>query len=115
MPAPDKAVGINRESKIFLWHVPARVQGEWRVETTLAGAPVDTLALTQRYQFFAGTLGAGAVQEGRARGAQVEFTVAGSGPLAGRYDGTAEGTAISGRVVRADGASGTWRAVRLQR
>jgi hypothetical protein len=112
MPAPDKAVGISRESKVFLWIVPARVQGEWRVETTLPGAPATTLALRQRYQHFEGTLGGAALQGGKANGANVAFTVAGAGPLAGRYEGTAAGEAITGRVARADGTAGTWRAVR---
>jgi hypothetical protein len=115
MPAPDKAVGTSRESKVFLWYVPARVQGQWRVETTLAGAPAATLVLTQRYQFFEGTLETGAVQGGRAQGPQVGFTVAGATPFAGRYDGTADGGAIAGRVMRADGTTGTWRAVRMER
>jgi hypothetical protein len=112
MPAPDKAVGITRESKVFLWVVPARVRGDWHVATTLPGAQAGTLRLQQRYQSFEGTLDAGAVQGGRARGAQVEFTVTGPTALAGRYEGTVEGESISGRVVRADGAAGTWRAVR---
>jgi hypothetical protein len=112
MPAPDKAVGITRESKVFLWVVPARVRGDWHVATTLPGAQAGTLRLQQRYQSFEGTLDAGAVQGGRARGAQVEFTVTGPTALAGRYEGTAEGESISGRVVRADGTAGTWRAVR---
>jgi predicted O-methyltransferase YrrM len=112
MPAPDKAVGISRESKVFLWIVPARVQGEWRVETTLPGAQSATLALRQRYQFFEGTLGTGILQEGRASGTGLAFTVAGATPFAGRYEGTVEGNAISGRVLRADGTAGTWRAAR---
>ena len=112
LPAPDKAVGISRESKVFMWIVPPRVNGNWRVETTLPGAPSATLALRQRYQFFEGTLDAGALQGGRASGTSVAFTVAGATPFAGRYEGTAEGHAISGRVVRADGTAGTWRAVR---
>jgi hypothetical protein len=112
MPAPDKAVGITRESKVFLWVVPARVRGDWHVATTLPGAQSGALRLQQRYQFFEGALDAGVVQAGRARGAQVEFTVTGPTALAGRYEGTAEGESISGRVVRADGTAGTWRAVR---
>ncbi|HSD44223.1 MAG TPA: class I SAM-dependent methyltransferase [Burkholderiales bacterium] len=112
MPAPDKAVGISRESKVFMWIVPARVQGEWRVETTLPGAQAGALRLKQRYQFFEGALDAGAVEGGRATGTSLAFTVAGPTPLAGHYEGTADGNAISGRVVRADGTSGTWRAVR---
>jgi SAM-dependent methyltransferase len=112
MPAPDKAVGISRESKVFLWIVPARVQGEWRVETTLPGAPAGKLALRQRYQFFEGSLDGAALQGGKASGASVAFTIAGGGPLAGRYEGTAADNAIAGRVVRADGTAGTWRAAR---
>ena len=112
LSAPDKAVGISRESKVFMWVVPARVQGPWRLETTLPGAPSATLALRQRYQFFDGALDAGTLQGGRASGTSLEFTVAGASPFAGRYEGTAEGNALSGRVVRADGTAGTWRAVR---
>jgi hypothetical protein len=112
MPAPDKAVGISRESKVFMWVVPARVQGQWRVETTLAGAQSATLALRQRYQFFEGTLDSVALQGGRANGTGLAFTVSGATPFAGRYEGTADGNAISGRVARADGATGAWRAVR---
>lgn len=112
MPAPDKAVGISRESKVFMWVVPARVHGDWRVETTLPGAQSATLALRQRYQFFEGTLDSVTLKDGRASGTSLAFTVAGATPFAGRYEGTAEGDAIAGRVVRADGTAGTWRAVR---
>jgi hypothetical protein len=112
MPAPDKAVGISRESRVFMWVVPARVHGGWRVETTLPGAPPGTLRLEQRYQFFAGSLDAGAVEGGRATGTSIAFTVAGATPFAGRYEGTVQGNAISGRVVRPDGGAATWRAVR---
>jgi len=112
MPAPDKAVGISRESKVFMWVVPARVAGNWRVETTLTGAQSATLALRQRYQFFEGTLDAVTLKDGRASGTSLAFTVAGATPFAGRYEGTAAGDAIAGRVVRADGTVGTWRAVR---
>jgi hypothetical protein len=44
MPAPDKAVGISREQGVHVV-VPARVEGNWRVETTLPGAQSATLAL----------------------------------------------------------------------
>jgi Methyltransferase domain len=112
LAAPDKAVGISRESKVFLWIVPARVHGDWRVETTLPGAPSARLALRQRYQFFEGTLDAATLKDGRASGTSLAFTVAGATPFAGRYEGAADGNALSGRVVRADGTAGTWRAVR---
>jgi hypothetical protein len=112
MPAPDKAVGVSRESKVLLWVVPARLQGAWRVETSFADAPRGAAALRQRYQHFDGTLEGGALQGGRARGTSVVFAVTGATPFAGRYEGSAEGNAIAGRVVRADGAAGTWRAVR---
>jgi len=51
LEAPDKAVGLKKESTIYLWIVPARVAGYWR--GTLAGPggeePV-VIDFTQRFQ-----------------------------------------------------------------
>jgi len=33
-PAPDKPVGLDRNSKIFLWYIPAKMAGRWQLETT---------------------------------------------------------------------------------
>jgi hypothetical protein len=104
--APDKPVGIDRNSKIFLWYVPAKVEGSWRLETGLAAAGQGTLALTQQFQLFAGEVEAGGarqpVAEGRARGTAVRFVVP-AGPLAGVYEGTVDGAQMRGEILR-DGA-----------
>jgi SAM-dependent methyltransferase len=54
VPVPNKAVGLEKTSKIHLWRVPARVDGLWCAEGLLRGA---SIRLTQKYQFFAGVLG----------------------------------------------------------
>jgi hypothetical protein len=113
MAAPDKPVGINRESKIFMWIVPARLQGRWRIDSPLAPGGA-TLTLAQRYQQFDGVLEHGGarygVSEGRANGAQVAFRIA-EGPLAGDYAGTASDSAIAGEMKRG-GTTSAWRAAR---
>ena len=50
---PDKQVGLERSSKVHLWAVPARVEGQWCGAGLLRGT---SLALTQRYQEFEGKL-----------------------------------------------------------
>ncbi len=104
IPAPDKPVGIERTSKVYLWVVPAKVAGRWRLETSLAGGGNATLTLAQQYQRFEGAVevdGARhAIAGGRARGAAVRFAVPGGSPLAGAYDGTVEGTQIRGEILR---------------
>src|SRR3981189_2520 len=37
IPAPDKKVGMRKESTVYLWIVPARVEGEWTFELSSGG------------------------------------------------------------------------------
>ena len=53
VPAPDKKVGLEKSSKVHLWVVPAKVDGLWCGTGLLRGT---SLALSQRYQAFQGTL-----------------------------------------------------------
>ena len=56
LPAPDKTVGANRSSIVYLWIVPARVAGRWRTQIALGGRVADVeLDVTQRFQRVAGT------------------------------------------------------------
>ena len=50
---PNKAVGLEKSSKVHLWTVPARVEGLWCAAGLLRGA---SIALTQKYQTFEGVL-----------------------------------------------------------
>ncbi|MFN5940961.1 MAG: SAM-dependent methyltransferase [Polaromonas sp.] len=54
VPVPNKAVGLEKSSKIHLWTVPARVDGLWCAAGLLRGA---SIVLRQKYQTFEGTLG----------------------------------------------------------
>ncbi len=50
---PDKQVGLEKSSKVHLWVVPARVEGQWCGAGFLRGTALN---LVQRYQEFEGTL-----------------------------------------------------------
>jgi SAM-dependent methyltransferase len=101
---PDETAKTGA-SELYLWVVPARVAGRWRVEVRDA-APFE-LALEQRYQRLAAkaTGGGVRVQGARLAGAELRLALALPGAertLAGRVDGD-----------RIEGADGAWRAVRL--
>ena len=51
--APDKSVGLDKTSKLHLWTVPARVQGDWCGTGKLKGT---SLRLAQHFQRFRGEL-----------------------------------------------------------
>jgi hypothetical protein len=116
-PAPDKPVGLDRNSKVFLWYVPARMEGRWRLETTLAPGRTATATLAQTFQRFEGALddqGARAeVAGGRARGTAVQFSVPGASPWAGAYEGTAEGDELRGEILRNGAVAGRFTARRM--
>ncbi len=116
IPAPDKPVGIDRTSRVFLWYVPAKVEGRWRLETPLAPGRSATLTLAQQFQRFAGELeldGARhAIAGGRARGTAIRFTVPAGSPLAGVYEGTVEGEQMRGEIRRDGGPTARFTASR---
>ena len=95
---PDRVVQLPGQNPLFLWVVPAPVDGTWEV-TGLPDAPSATLRLSQRQQKVEGTLQAGA----RVIGA-VEGRLAGTG-LVLRYTG--DGGAV--RRVDAQVAGDAWR------
>jgi hypothetical protein len=82
-----------------LWIVPAQVDGTWQSER-------GELKLTQRYQYFKGTLGAAEVSNGRVRGDTLNFMVDGVS-YSGRVN--AAGDVIEGNI--GDGTV-RWRAQR---
>lgn len=105
---PDETAKVGA-SEIYLWVVPARVAGRWKVDLR-DGAGFE-LALEQRYQqITARVLAGGApmrVQSARLDGDGVRLALAGGGAertLAGRVEGE-----------RIKGADGAWSAVRVTR
>jgi len=116
-PAPDKPVGLDRNSKVFLWYIPAKLAGRWRLESTLAPGRNATVTLAQQFQKFDGGLeqdGARLpVTAGRSRGTAVQFTVAGASTWSGVYEGTADGDDVRGEVLRDGAVAGRFTARRL--
>jgi SAM-dependent methyltransferase len=96
---PQRTDKCGNYCTAYLWIVPAKVDGTWQSER-------GELKLTQRYQYFKGTLGAAEVSNGRVRGDTLNFMVDGVS-YSGRVN--AAGDAIEGNI--ADGGA-RWRAQR---
>jgi precorrin-6B methylase 2 len=79
----------------LLWIVPAKVEGSWQM-------PQGELKLAQAFQKVTGTLGSQAISEGKLRGDEITFKVAG-----GTYTGKVEGTTMSGTASGTNGSSWT--------
>lgn len=91
-------------ASLYMWIVPARVAGRWRV--TANGRTVDA-DFAQRYQDFTGTVGDARIELGQLRGARLQFAAdLGDGRRVwqGRVDGD--------RIVSAE-PDRPWQAVRL--
>jgi SAM-dependent methyltransferase len=87
---------------VYLWVVPARVEGIWRT-------PEGELVLEQRYQQVSGTLGTGPLAvpvRGRLVGERISLTAAGS-----EYRGRVAGDSIQGTVTTPGGIR-PWKAAR---
>jgi SAM-dependent methyltransferase len=101
--AETGAAGCYTWCYLYLWIVPARVEGRWR---TAEGE----LVLTQDYQRFTGSLGAGALAQpitrGKLTGDRIGFTAGGA-----EYRGRVDGDVIDGTVVTGGGIR-PWKAVR---
>jgi hypothetical protein len=90
---------------IYLWIVPARVDGAW---TLSAGGRAVPLVLEQHYQQFYGTAGEARIEQGHLEGDHIRF-------LANVGEGrrTFEGRVDGDRIVPLDAAAG-WRAHRAR-
>lgn len=89
---------------LYLWIVPAPVEGSWRV-------PQGELVLKQKYQIITGTLGGGAkaapISGGRLSGDAMQFSAGGA-----EFRARVSGNAIEGTVAE-NGAVRPWRAARV--
>jgi SAM-dependent methyltransferase len=84
---------------LYLWVVPARVEGAWR-------APEGELELKQKYQTVTGTLSRAPIANARLSGEEFRFSAGGA-----EYRGRVAGGLIEG-TVSANGAVRPWRATR---
>jgi hypothetical protein len=108
VPAPDKSVGLRKESQVYLWIVPAKVAGAWDVDIgdpKAGDAKRISLSLAQQFQKVSGSArAAGAdvpLSDARLRGADLRLMLP-----AGVYDaqpveliGRVSGAGIEGRAV----------------
>ena len=119
VPAPDKTVGVRKESTLYLWVVPAKVAGAWDLEIRLGKkARRYPLALEQHYQRVSGSVtGAGkkdAAVEGRVNGEEFRLElprgVISREPV--ELVGRAEDDMLKGTVRRKSREIATWSARR---
>lgn len=120
IPAPDKKVGARKESQVYLWTVPARVEGEWTMDVTTNGETRRMrLALKQRYQFVSGSVNASGraavkLNDAKLHGDELQLLlpagVADRRPV--RLTGRVTGDSAGGTAGNAGGIGGTWSAWR---
>jgi SAM-dependent methyltransferase len=79
--APDKSIGRLKRSRLHLWIVPARLQGDWCGLDTLAGA---RLRLEQSFQRVDGTFAVDGIAH------PVHGRIAGRSLSTGAFDATAD-------------------------
>lgn len=97
---PEKKVGNPGISYIYLWHVPASVEGVWRGQGP--DGPWE-LALKQRFQYFSGMVRSGGasyrLDEGRLRGEEIRFALHGPSGEQQDYMGRVQGAEMVGKVT----------------
>ena len=115
VPAPDKKVGARKESQVFMWTVPAKVAGEWRLELSSAEKPASTrMVLRQKFQSVSGTVelagqGGVPVKEGGLRGDELRLVLADAVEMVGR----ATGDTLTGTLRKSGREVATWTATRV--
>lgn len=107
---PDEHVTMDR-SEIFLWIVPARVDGTWRWR--LQGESQDRSAkVSQEFQKFQAEIANAQISEATLRGEDISFSVRenrGGIESVHKYQGKVSGDTIQG-TVEIDGKSQKWSA-----
>jgi SAM-dependent methyltransferase len=99
---PDERRTIGG-TNIFMWVVPAKVEGRWRITQ---GGAAGELALRQNYQDVSGTAGGGQIAEAQLRGDRIAFT-ADLGQGRRRFEGRVVGDRMSGQGWQAVRVSGS--------
>ena len=118
--APDKKVGARKESQVYLWTVPAKVEGEWRFELSSGVKSRRTrLVLKQQYQMVSGTVeltGQGDVplSGGKLRGDELRLTLPAGAVDRGPVEmvGRVDGDALAGTLRKAGRDIANWSARR---
>ncbi|MGQ0751934.1 MAG: hypothetical protein ACT4PS_15495 [Betaproteobacteria bacterium] len=105
------------QSTIYLWIVPAKVEGRWSAETHESDARRYVLSLVQTFQHVAGEAHAGAtripIKDAHIAGSRIRFALPAvtGGPIR-RFSGTIAGDRITG-VIESPAGSVPWSATRI--
>jgi SAM-dependent methyltransferase len=118
--AADKMLGANKETRVYLWIVPAKVEGAWEIEIKVGGKTRSLpFALKQQYQMVSGSVtvpgnAAAPILEGRLRGDEIRLVLPGGTVARDRVElvGRVAGDSVSGSVLRAGREIATWSAWR---
>jgi hypothetical protein len=118
--APEKYGAGHWQSTLYLWIVPARVQGRWHAAVGKSADRSFIFTFSQSYQQLGGDALAGGeritLEEGRLEGVKIRFMVpemTPKGRVLHEYTGTVDGDTIKGEVRSPDGIA-PWRATRLR-
>jgi hypothetical protein len=110
VPEKEFISGVPRAT-LYLWIVPAKVDGSWRMQIDGGGEYV--LALKQRYQTFEGNAeGQGrqlGLMEPKLKGAEVEFAMM-HGASRGQFSGRVNGNRMEGTATLGNGKTVRWSA-----
>jgi hypothetical protein len=118
--------GAGGASDIYVWVVPARVEGDWRWELAVAGKPRSyEISLEQKFQAISGTARVGGravkLEGARLRGEEIRFgftAEVNGAPIKHAFEGKVEGDAITGTVALSGArlhAQREWSARRVAR
>lgn len=116
IPAPEKTVGLKKESVILFWVVPARLQGRWTSTVqTRQGATTVEFDIKQKNQRIEGTAKLRGkewpIERAYINGTYVSFRV-GEGDDTLLFSGHAASSRINGQVVLSNNRNLRWRALK---
>jgi hypothetical protein len=114
--SPDQ-VDSSEGRTAYMWIVPAKVAGTWRIETAGGKAQALEATLTQQYQNVSGSVKTGAkqgqVSNGKLRGETFTFSVADDANAKRDFAGQVNGDRIEGTVKGGEGGDTKFVATRV--
>ena len=116
VPVPDKPVGVEKASKVFLWIIPARMEGTWKFAQPRPDGGVSQveLAFKQQFQELSGVARVDGrevpIERAFLQGMYLSFRIT-DGANTFRYQGYATTGHIKGEVANGS-RTAPWRAVK---
>jgi SAM-dependent methyltransferase len=109
---PDETTNLDGR-RAYFWLVPAKVQGNWRVQS---GADAWDLTLEQKYQVLEGSVKFGSINAGlretRLAGERISFAFVDSAGVKREFAGRVSGNAMEGTVKPDNGPEARWTAAK---